>query len=91
MKTAKITMGGQVSIPADIRRRWGTNRVVIEDQGDRLVVKPLPDDPIAAARGALKGEITVPTEELRRIARRDEQIAEDRKWRKSSTRTRSSR
>ncbi len=76
-------MGGQVSIPADIRRRWGTNRVVIEDQGDRLLVKPLPDDPIAAARGSLKGRITVPTEKLRESARRDEQIAEDRKWRTS--------
>jgi bifunctional DNA-binding transcriptional regulator/antitoxin component of YhaV-PrlF toxin-antitoxin module len=83
MKAAKITTGGQVSIPAVVRRRWATSRVTIEDQGDRLVLKPLPDDPIAAARGALKGEITVPTEKLRQIARRDEQIAEDRKWRTS--------
>lgn len=83
MRTAKITTGGQVSIPADVRRRWATSRVAIEDQGDRLVLKPLPDDPIAAARGALKGQITVPTEKLRQIARRDEQIAEDRKWRTS--------
>jgi AbrB family looped-hinge helix DNA binding protein len=83
MKTAKVTAGGQVSIPAAVRRRWGTRRVLIDDQGDRLVLKPLPDDPLTAARGILKGKITVPTEKLREIARRDEQIAEDRKWRRS--------
>jgi len=83
MKTAKITAGGQVSIPAAVRRRWRTRRVVIEDEGDRLVLRPLPDDPIASARGALRGEITVPTEKLREIARQDERIAEDRKWRRS--------
>jgi len=73
------------------RRRWATSRVLIDDEGDQLVIKPFPDDPIAATRGALEGQITVPTEELRRRARMDEQIAEDRKWQKSSTRTRSSR
>jgi AbrB family looped-hinge helix DNA binding protein len=91
MRTAKITTGGQISIPAAVRRRWGTNRVLIEDGGDELVLRPLPEDPIAAARGALKGVVTVPTERLRERARRDEQIAEDRKWRNYSTRTRSSR
>jgi bifunctional DNA-binding transcriptional regulator/antitoxin component of YhaV-PrlF toxin-antitoxin module len=78
MRTANITTGGQVSIPAEVRRRWGSRRVVIEDQGDRLVLRPLPDDPIAAARGALKGEITVPTEKLRERARRDEEHGETR-------------
>ena len=78
-------------MPAEVRRRWGTSRVLIEDEGDELIVRPFPDDPIAAARGALKGEITMSTEQLRERARRDEQIAEDRKWRTYSTRTRSSR
>ncbi len=91
MRTAKITTGGQISIPAEIRRRWGTTRVLIRDDGDEVVLRPLPDDPIAAVRGALKGVITTPTEKLREKARRDEQIAEDRKWRTSSTHTQSSR
>jgi hypothetical protein len=64
--------------------------VLIEDEGDEVVVRPFPDDPITAARGALKGELPA-TEKLRERARRDEQVAEDRKWRTSSTRTRSSR
>jgi AbrB family looped-hinge helix DNA binding protein len=51
---AKVTTSGQVSLPAAVRKRWGTAQVVIEDEGDRVVVRPLPDDPIAAACGSLK-------------------------------------
>jgi AbrB family looped-hinge helix DNA binding protein len=51
---AKVTTSGQVSLPAPVRRRWGTAQVIIEDEGDRVVVRPLPDDPIAAACGSLK-------------------------------------
>ena len=34
----KITKGGQVSIPAPIRHRWGTSTVTLEDLGDRIVL-----------------------------------------------------
>ncbi|MFI5395681.1 MAG: AbrB/MazE/SpoVT family DNA-binding domain-containing protein [Candidatus Binatia bacterium] len=51
---AKVTTSGQVSLPARVRKRWGAAQVVIEDEGDRVVVRPLPDDPIAAACGSLK-------------------------------------
>ena len=51
---AKVTTSGQVSLPAPVRRRWGTAQVIIEDEGDRVVVRPLPDDPIAAACGSLR-------------------------------------
>jgi len=51
---AKVTTSGQVSLPAPVRRRWGVAQVVIEDEGDRVVVRPLPDEPIAAACGSLK-------------------------------------
>ncbi|HEY2938457.1 MAG TPA: AbrB/MazE/SpoVT family DNA-binding domain-containing protein [Gaiellaceae bacterium] len=67
----KITRGGQVSVPADVRRRWGTSSVALEDHGDRLVVRPLPDDPVAAARGALAKRVPQTTK-LRAAARRDE-------------------
>ena len=50
---AKITASGQVSLPAPVRRRWKTSQVVIADEGDRLVVRPLPDAPITAACGSL--------------------------------------
>jgi AbrB family looped-hinge helix DNA binding protein len=51
---AKVTTSGQVSLPAPVRKRWRTAQVVIEDEGDRVVVRPLPEDPIAAACGSLK-------------------------------------
>jgi hypothetical protein len=74
MRTAKITAGGQLSIPAAVRRRWATSLVALEDQGDRLVVTPVPEDPIAAARGKLAGRIG-PTTRLRSAARRDDRDA----------------
>ena len=71
MERLKISSSGRFSLPAGIRRRWGTKRVSIEDLGDHVVLRPFPDDPIAAARGALKGRIP-PTEILRAEARADE-------------------
>lgn len=78
MRHAKVTQGGQISIPATIRRRWGTSRLTLEDLGDRVVLKPAPDDPIAAARGALAGELSLSSERLRERARADEARAERR-------------
>lgn len=65
-------------MPAAVRRRWQTSSVVVEDLGDRVVVRPLPDDPIAAARGALAGRLGA-TGKLRAIARSDEAAAEPRR------------
>jgi AbrB family looped-hinge helix DNA binding protein len=83
MTIAKITRGGQVSLPATIRRRWGTKRVAVDDRGDHIVLRPVPDDPIAAARGSLKGLVSVPTARLREIAREDEATAERHKRRRT--------
>jgi hypothetical protein len=60
-----------VSIPADIRHRWGVRRVVLVEQGDALVVRPLPDDPIAAAMGSLAGPGPT-TDEIRLQLRAEE-------------------
>ncbi len=76
MKTAKITRGGQISIPSNIRHRWGTSTLALADLGDRVVLTPAPDDPIAAARGALAGELTMSSGQLRARAREAEAIAE---------------
>lgn len=78
----RISKGGQISIPAAVRRRWGTSTVALDDQGDRLVIEPAPDDPIAAAEGSLAGEFgALDVAALRRIAREDAQVAEDRRVR----------
>lgn len=78
-KRLRISTGGQISIPAAIRRRWGTSTVTLDDQGDRIVLAPAPDDPIPAAEGALAREFgTIDLAQLRRDAREDEQTARTR-------------
>jgi AbrB family looped-hinge helix DNA binding protein len=80
MEKVKVTSAGQLSLPARIRRRWGTQRVSIEDRGDSVVLRPIPDDPIAAAAGALKGRIGS-SDDLRARAREDERHATERRER----------
>ena len=53
MRHATISKGGQVSIPAEVRHRWRTNRLFIDDRGSELILRPIPDDPLAAVRGLL--------------------------------------
>jgi len=74
-----ISKGGQISIPAAVRHRWATDRIVLEDRGDSLVVRPLPADPIAAALGSLRLPKGVTSEKLRAIARADDLEAETRR------------
>lgn len=81
-KRMKISKGGQLSIPAPIRHRWGTSAVAVEDLGNRIVVEPVAEDSIAAAEGALAGKLTgLDVQELRHAAREDERLAEARRSR----------
>ena len=52
----KITKAGQVSIPAEVRERWNAFTVLIVDEGERLTLRPAPDNPIEALRGILAGK-----------------------------------
>lgn len=79
MKTATISRGGQVSIPAEIRHRWGVSRVILVDRGDAIELRPLPDDPIAAVRGILAGPGPT-TDEIRAQLREEEALVDKRKW-----------
>jgi hypothetical protein len=75
----RIYKGGQISLPAQIRRRWATDALVVEDLGDRVVLRPIPADPVAAAVGsfpARKGSAA----QARRRTREEEQTAERRKY-----------
>lgn len=80
----KITAAGQVSIPAEIRHRWGTSTVAIEDEGDRIVLRPVPDDPIVRLRGSLahlrRPDLTAA--EAVREAREEDIEAEEEKWKR---------
>jgi AbrB family looped-hinge helix DNA binding protein len=75
-----ISKGGQISVPAEVRKRWQTRRLQVEDRGDELVIRPAPDDPIAAARGVFKGRSKYSSDELRRMVRDEEARIEERKW-----------
>jgi AbrB family looped-hinge helix DNA binding protein len=51
LSVARISSNGQVSIPAEVRRRWGATEVIVIDKGDRVIVRPVPKDPVSALRG----------------------------------------
>ena len=81
VKTVRLTSGGQVSVPADIRHRWHTSTLTLEDHGDHVVLRPSERDPITAARGALKGLTRRTSAEMLTESRREEADLEDRRWR----------
>lgn len=39
----RLSRNGQVSIPAAARARWGTDRVLVVDLGDHIVMRPWRD------------------------------------------------
>ena len=51
----KVSSNGQVSIPAEARSRWTADRVVVVDLGDRIVMRPMPDNPVGALVGKYRG------------------------------------
>jgi len=65
---AKVTRNGQVSLPAALRRRWDAGSVLVIDRGDYAIVRPIPDDPVAALQGAHRGP-GPPTEAVRAAER----------------------
>jgi hypothetical protein len=69
-----ISRGGQVSVPSVVRARWGTRAVLAEDHGDYLLLRPAPDDPIAAVRGTFAEEFGrgPTTDELRARGRAED-------------------
>ncbi len=76
----KITRAGQVSLPAEIRHRWATSTVAIEDEGDRIVLRPVPDDPIAALLGIFADDNPITGAEAVREARDEDVEISERKW-----------
>lgn len=76
-RVTRITKGGQVSIPAEVRHRWVTQRVEIIDKGDELVVRPLPADPVDALLGSMPALMPgMTSDRMRELDHQDERIAE---------------
>ncbi len=77
-KRLAISSGGQVSVPAAVRKRWGTRTVLAEDRGDHVVLRPVADDPVAAAAGAFAEQIgALGSEEAKRLDREEELDAQE--------------
>lgn len=78
----KITRAGQVSIPAEVRERWGSANVLIVDEGEQIVLRPVPESPIEAIRGVLKGKgrSDISAADAVRQARNADNVASERKW-----------
>ena len=57
MKT-RVTAKGQIVIPAILRRKYGIRegtRIVITDNGDSIVLKPITEEYLKKLQGSLKG------------------------------------
>jgi len=76
----KVSRNGQVSIPAAARARWRADRVVVVDLGDRVVIRPLPEDPKGELVGKYAGR-GPSSQQAKRAARREETRHERRKSR----------
>jgi len=85
MRVTRISQGGQVQIPAEVRHRWGTRTVILDDAGGYLRISPVPDDPIGAAAGSLAGPGPSAAEALQQL-REEEAAIESRKWKRLATR-----
>lgn len=70
-----LSRNGQVSIPAAARSRWNVRHVIVVDLGDRVVMRPMPDQPIDELEGKYRGRGPT-SEQARRRARRDEAASE---------------
>ena len=71
----RVTTRGQVSVPADIRKRLRIKSNTILEwivEGDTVRVIPIPEDPIGALRGSgKKGEVRRLLADRQRDRRRD--------------------
>lgn len=68
MAVTQISQKGQVLIPKHLRRKLGLRpggKVHLAEEEGRLVLAPVPPDPIQAATGFLKGNFSLTKDLLR--------------------------
>ena len=66
MILVRVSPKGYILIPKKLRKRYGVkpgSKVQLMEDAGRLIVKPVPEDPIEAACGFLKGDFSL-TEDL---------------------------
>lgn len=55
---AYLTVKGQLVIPVELRRKFGITektKIVIVDNGDEIILRPMTDDYLRKLQGSLKG------------------------------------
>lgn len=72
----RISKGGQISLPAEIRRRWATDSLVVEDLGDRVVLRPMPADPLGKEMGAFPSKKTTVDQARARFRNEENRVRE---------------
>ena len=73
MSVTHLTQKGQILVPKSLRRRLGLKpggKVHLAEEEGRLVLTPVPPDPIEAATGFLKGKFSL-TQDLHREHREE--------------------
>jgi len=68
----KVTANGQISIPAHVRHRWNTDRVIAIDTPAGLIIRPFDPDAIDRIAGSFKRPGAPSVDEIRRQEREDE-------------------
>lgn len=84
MTTAVVTSKGQIVIPSEIRKHLkikGGTKVAIQEEGDRIVLRPLTADYFDKMAGLLKTKGKLTKALLEERAR--ERLREEKKWKKS--------
>jgi AbrB family looped-hinge helix DNA binding protein len=78
----KVTKNGQISIPSDVRKRWKTDRVMVFDTPEGLIVRPFDPDAISRLAGKYKPAAGSPTvDEFRRREREEDAEREEARYR----------
>jgi len=57
MVVVTSTIKGQIVIPAPLRKKFNINkgtRIYVYDEGGRIIVEPVRDDPVISGKGMLK-------------------------------------
>jgi len=75
--TMKVSRNGTVSLPAEVRKRWNTDTVVITDLPSGLVVRPLDPDFVRSLMGKYRHLAKETVDEGRRAAREEEAEREE--------------
>ena len=73
-----LSRNGQVSIPADARARWDTRQVLVVDLGDRVVMRPMSEQPLQELRGKYAGR-GPRSDKARQESRREEKHSQSRR------------